>query len=71
MAKPILTIGIPNIEHHKLRQEIEDNIQRRFNDYHVLVYSTTKDDIKFECFFEKDFNEVKYEELRQLILDQI
>lgn len=37
-------------------------------DYHVFVINSNASDWQFECFCEKDFNEVKYEELKKEIL---
>jgi hypothetical protein len=69
MAKPIFTIDIPNINNVEDHQEIQEYLQRKFNDYYVLVYSTDKEEIEFKCFFEKDFNEVKFEELKKIVSD--
>lgn len=39
------------------------------DDYYVLFVEGDSGDFEFECFFEKDFNHVKYEELKQIIKD--
>jgi hypothetical protein len=71
MAKPIFTIHIPNINNVEEHRQIQEYLQRKFNDYHVLVYSSDKEEIEFKCFFEKDFNEVKFEELKKIVSDYI
>jgi len=72
MIKPIFTIGIPNATQKDLIN-IQRNTTKQLEGYHVLVYSYYSDDeeIKFECFYEKDFNEVKFEELKEIIKERI
>jgi hypothetical protein len=39
--------------------------------YYVLVYKTNEEEIQFKCFYEKDFNDVKFEELKQTVKDML
>lgn len=77
MPKPILTIGISygsdvNIRDAKSLQEIGDNVTGLLkNEYWVITYFTNKEDPIFQVFYEKDFNEIKYEELKNLILCEL
>jgi hypothetical protein len=67
--KPIFTIGIP------IRIPIDDvaplmeSITDKFSDYHVLFYTSEEREFEFKCFYEKDFNEVKFEELKKMVLE--
>jgi len=68
MAKPIIVIKAPNINMEQLagvNKSIGQNVRK---DYYVFVINSNASDWAFECFYEKDFNEVKYEELKQQIL---
>jgi hypothetical protein len=71
MAKPIFTLGIPNeISYEKLDQ-IRKELEIKFNDYHVLVYSHVGEDLIMQCFNNENYIDINHEELRQLILDKI
>ena len=78
MAKPILVISFP----YSYQEDDTDywrNMQKQtkelLNDeYHVLFLSVDEDVCevaRVEVFYEKDFNIVKYEELKQIILNKI
>lgn len=67
IAKPIFTIGLPHREDQEFLEELNDSLGEKFEDYHVLVYSHPGEDLKLDCFYEKDFNEVKYNELKAFI----
>jgi len=43
------------------------------NDYYFLTIfdANQKENIKFQVFYEKDFNKVKYEELKKIIKDKL
>lgn len=73
-VKPILVIRFPSFV---LREEVDKlkgnkKIQQMDKEYHILtVNSPEVNDIQFEVFYEKDFNEVKYEELKEIIRNSI
>ena len=70
MAKPIFLIGIPfSLVGHV--SKVQDFTNKKFVDYYTLVYAHGNQGIEFKCFYEKDFNEVKYEELKQIVKDSI
>lgn len=78
MAKPILTIGIYyNYEFSKeINEQTLNNVINNLcddinKDYHVLAYFTLSVEPKFNVFYEKDFNEAKYEEIKQFIQSEI
>lgn len=73
MAKPILVVGLSKGNSPREVAEIQHQIERMpiSNEYYVLPYRRLDDETTFEVFYEKDFNEVKYEELKQLITDKI
>lgn len=49
--------------------EVNDLFVDKFNDYHVFCFpQNSMDDIfAFQVFHEKDFSEIQYQELRDLI----
>lgn len=69
-AKPIFLIALP----YQMVSEL-DNVQKglegKMPDYYILIYPHAKDEVEFQCFYEKDFNEVKYEEMKQLVIDKL
>ena len=69
-AKPIFLIKAPyntTMEtFHSIRKSLENSVGK---EYFVLVINTQLEEWEFECFYEKDFNKVKYEELKQIIKD--
>lgn len=67
MTKPIFTVGIPDGITKKELEEIQSQITKTLSDYYVLVYVFHKNDPEFNAYYEKDFNEVKFEELKEII----
>lgn len=74
MPKPIFTIGLPSQTTREAYEETSKEIGRRkdlLEDYYVLVYINPRsEDFCFNTFYEKDFDEVKLEELKQFIQDE-
>ena len=77
MAKPILVIklcvgGLPKPkaieELHKINRSIQD--QSIDEEYHVFILPVHGDS-DVEVFYEKDFDEVKYEEIKKMIFDKL
>ena len=77
-TKPICVIKVDNRgnefeEIYKIQQQMTD----KFPDYHVLVLPFTQvnqDDyepIQLQVFYEKDFTEVKYQELKSIIEESL
>ncbi len=65
--KPILVIGIPHNQGYDIDNVLTE-IGKDLKDYHVFVYlSESIKDPVFQCFYEKDFDHVKYEELKAII----
>jgi len=77
MPKPIFLIGLPSkYKNEKVNanlQSIFENVGKELSgDYYVLVYiQEENDDFDFKCFYEKDFNDIRYEELKSLILNSL
>ncbi len=71
MTKPIFIVGLPNEMTQEILQETKSKLDEKFKDYHVLVHSHFGKDVKFDCFYEKDFNEVKYEELKKIVKERL
>jgi len=81
MAKPLIIIKWPakDFEDGALEPEMSwdktvENMQSRFgdalNDYHFLIIETFGiKNPQFQGFFEKDFDQVKYDELKQIVID--
>ena len=81
IPKPIFLIGLPrpdmgvSRQSHQAWKEFLEQTQsaliKKFDDYHVLVYEHPGNEPKFQVFYEKDFNKVKYEELKQIVIDSV
>lgn len=78
MAKPIFLIGVPVGDNDEdLRIEALEKIQEViseeiYEEYHVIVHPRFYEtEFNFQVFYEKDFDEVKYEELKQIVLGSI
>ena len=71
MTKPIFLVGVPrNMDYEQvLKAQVE--LERQLDGYYSLVYQTNQDEIKFQCFYEKDFDEVKFEELKQIVKENL
>jgi hypothetical protein len=72
MAKPIFIIKLPekSIDLGDVEKLITP-IQRDLYDYHVLCIFHEGNNIEIEIFYEKDFNEVKFEELKEIVKENI
>lgn len=66
MAKPIFITKLP-IEFREENDRIKDLLSNQLYDYHVIVIIQESDKIEFEVFYEKDFKEVDFEYLENLI----
>lgn len=67
-VKPIVLIGIPFASKQQISElESHEKIKSLKFDYHVLIINISDDKLKFEVFYEKDFNHVKFEELKELV----
>lgn len=66
MTKPIFLVAIP-FEQYKNIDDIQKNLEGKLIDYHVLIYLHDKEEIEFKAFYEKDFNQVKFDELKQIV----
>ena len=52
-------------------EEVQKNLEQKLEQYYPLVYMTNSGEIDFKCFFEKDFDEVKFDELKQIVRDAV
>jgi hypothetical protein len=72
MPKPIFLIGVPNdIRSEEQVHNIRKAIERKIKDYHVLVYTSNTSEFDFKCFYEKDFDNVRFEELKEIVKQTI
>lgn len=76
MAKPIFLIAVPYVSENfeQYIQNVQQKIQHvseQLSDYHVLYYVHRGEELTFQTFYEKDFNQIKYEELKQMIQEKI
>ncbi len=79
MAKPICVIKV-NMDadlgggQRVNLWKIREYMLKELMDYHVFVLPNMEDEsdiFEFQVFYEKDFTEIQYEELRKLITDSI
>lgn len=73
MAKPIVLLGLGKYTPVDSIEKIGKNLESKIGqDYYGLVYrSNCLDDLQMQVFYEKDFNEVKYEELKKIIEEAV
>lgn len=67
MAKPIFIVRYPKVVSIEQALELEKMVNNKLPDYHCFICQSDIDNFKFECFYEKDFDEIKYEELKQIV----
>lgn len=73
MAKPIFIVTLPGDTEQSTMNTIQHSLQSKMTDFHVLVVVSGigAKELKFEAFFEKDFNEVKFEELKNIVKESM
>lgn len=71
MPKPIFLVGIPHPASHEDINNIRENLSLYLDGYYVIVYGNNTPDVSFKCFYEKDFDEIKFEELKQIVANQL
>lgn len=73
MAKPIFIIELPELDDYYPKIDgIREVISSKLEDYYVLVFvNPLLEEVKFQVFYEKDFNEIKFEELKQIIIEKL
>lgn len=71
MTKPIFLVGLPMKTDYEYVHEAQVELDRKLDGYYSLIYRTNQDEIKFQCFYEKDFDEVKFEELKQIVKENL
>lgn len=73
MVKPIFCVGISNIDDEEYKIVNKQLTEYLKDEYYVLVYSFEgkDDDVRFNCFHEKDITETNYEELKEFVKQQI
>lgn len=71
MSKPIFIIKLPSSASANDLDHLQSLSDVKFKDYHTIVCTSNVESIEFEVFYEKDFNEVKYEELKQIVLNTV
>ena len=65
MVKPIFIIKLPKGTNIK---DVRESIKDALPDYHTLITEGTNNpDIEFQCFYEKDMTDIKFEELKDYI----
>ncbi len=71
MTKPIFLVGLPQMASLEQIEEVQKNLEQKLKQYYPLVYMTNSSKMDFKCFFEKDFDEVKFDELKQIVRDAV
>lgn len=71
MAKPIFIIETPNSATHDQLKNIIEAGRGTMPDYHVLAVRGVSENFEFHAFYEKDFNETKFEELKKLVIEKM
>tara|TARA_X000001382_G_scaffold129932_1_gene123247 strand:+ start:38 stop:256 length:219 start_codon:yes stop_codon:yes gene_type:complete len=71
MAKPILIVEAPMMQTREEFVNTQKALEDKLNDYHVLIVPTNVDDFNFKVFYDKDFTEINYDELKKLIKEKL
>lgn len=71
MAKPIFIVEVPMMQTHEDFVNVQKVLENKLNDYHVLMVQMDVNDFNFKVFYDKDFTEIKYDELRKLIKEKL
>ena len=67
MAKPIFIVEAPMMQTHEEVANVQKVLEKKLNDYHVLMVQMDVNNFNFKVFYDKDFTEINYNELRKLI----
>jgi len=67
MPKPIFLVGLPQMVTQEMIENVQKTLEYKLEEYYPLVYLSGSSEIEFKCFFEKDFDEVKFEELKEIV----
>jgi hypothetical protein len=66
-TKPIFIVGFPKRYDYETYSTFRDDIKCKMKDYHIIIFEINSEEPTFQCFYEKDFNEVKYKELKEIV----
>ncbi len=70
MAKPIFLVALPYEEADNI-PDVQKCLEQQLIDYYIIVYIHQKDEVEFRAVYEKDFDEVKFEELKSIVSEYI
>ena len=70
MPKPILVVTTPPLSQDS-RYRLRYSFKPLEDEYHAFILESNVMESKIEVFYEKDFNKIKFEELKKLIQDNI
>jgi hypothetical protein len=70
-SKPIFIVQVPFNMPKEVINDTSKILSERMQDYHVLVFYTSVQEIEFTAFYAKDFIEVDFNNLKEMILNQI
>lgn len=69
--KPIFIVELPFDSSDAEIGGVSDTLRDIEKDYYILIHRGNGSGVKFECFYEKDFNEVKYDELKNIVKEKL
>ena len=70
-VKPIFIVRVPDSFNEELVCSMGKILNKNIKDYHPLIITQDIETVEFEVFYEKDFNEVKYEEFKEIVTNMI
>ena len=71
MAKPIFIVEAPAVLTNKDFLNTQKVLSNKLNDYHVFMVQSDVKDFNFKVFYDKDFEEINYNELKKLIKEKL
>jgi len=66
-VKPIFIVRVPDNWGDESLRDLSNKLMKIYTDYHHLIIVQDIETVEFEVFYEKDFNEVKYKELKAIV----
>lgn len=71
--KPIFIIAFPKSKFltNSQFEDAANHTIKMMPDYHIICYTADLEYPEFQAFYEKDFNEIKFEELKKLVSDKL
>jgi hypothetical protein len=65
--KPIILLGLPKSTDIEMFSEIQKSLEQKIEQYYVISYINNEENVDFQVFFEKDFDESGFEGIKEYV----